>query len=131
MSEYPFAYIARPFWERDDARVFPDLLSLVQRCDEDQTFSGPVSVRVMAVYPDGREEEVPQDAYSCPNPASREEAEAFVRWRQDAGDEGSLFGSLRTDPNLPFDQQVAQYIENSPRRWKTAHEINGLGGKAL
>ena len=121
----PYAYLAKPHWERDEWKVFPDLQSLVTGSDEGQTFKGPDSIQVIAVYRDGHEIEVPRDAYSVSNPVSRKEAEAFIRWRSDpaAGSLRRLAGLLRANPDLPFEDQVAQYIENSPWRWKTAEEL--------
>ena len=52
-QDQPYAYLARPYWERDDVKVFPDLESLVTRCDDVQTFPGPGSIQVMAVFRDG------------------------------------------------------------------------------
>ena len=133
-QDRPYAYLARPHLYRDDVKVFPDLNSLVTRCDDGRTFRGPDSVHVLAVYQDGREVEAPRDAYSVPDPVSREEAEAFVRWRSDpaTGDARMLFGSFRSNPDASFEDQVTQYIENSPWRWKTAEEIEcDHGGKAL
>ena len=130
-QDQPYAYLARPHWERDDVKVFPDLESLVTRCDDGRTFLGPGGVQVVAVYRDGDEVEVPKEAYSVPDPVSREQAEEFVRWRS-----GRLWGLLRADPDLPFEEQVAQYIDNPPWRWKTSEELASSdavshGGKAL
>ena len=127
----PYAYLTRPHWERDDVKVFPDIQSLVTRCDDGQTFTGPGSVRVMAVYPDGRELEVPREVYSVPDPVSREKAEEFVRRRSDPA-----FGCLRSNPDLSFEDQVAKFIETSPWRWKSVKELASPdavshGGKPL
>ena len=132
-QDQPYAYLVRPHWHRDDVKVFPDLNSLVTRCDDGRTFSGPDSVQVMAVYQDGREVEALRDAYSVPDPASREEAEAFVLWRAEPDhSHRRLAGSFRCDPDAPFEDQVTQYIENSPWRWKTLEEIErDHGGNTL
>ena len=133
-QDQPYAYLARPHWERDDVKVFPDLESLVTRCDDGQTFPGPHSVLVIAVYRDGREVKVPREVYSVPDPVSREKAEEFVR--ADSSDVRRLLGFRRADPDLPFEEQVAQYIDNPPWRWKTSEELASSdavshGGKAL
>ena len=130
-QDQPYAYLARPDWERDDVEVFPDLESLVARCDDGLTFPGPHSVLVMAVYRDGREVEVSKEVYCVQDPVSREQAEEFVRWRS-----GRFRGLLRADSDLPFEEQVAQYIDNPPWRWKTSEELASSdavshGGKAL
>ena len=130
-QDEPYAYLAIPHWERDDVKVFPDLESLVTRCDDGLTFGGPGSIQVMAVYRDGREVKVPREVYSVPDPVSREQAEEFVRWRSER-----LRGLRLADPVLPFEQQVAQYMENPPWRWKTSEELASSdavshGGKAL
>ena len=137
-QDEPYAYLARPHWERDDVKVFPDLESLVTRCDDVQTFRGPGSVLVFAVYRDGREVKMPREAYSVPDPVSQEQAEEFVRRRaeSDSGSITRMRGLLRSDPDLPFEEQVAQYIETSPWRWKTSEELASSdavshGGKAL
>ena len=133
-QDQPYAYLVRPHWHRDDVKVFPDLNSLVTRCDDGRTFSGPDSVQVMAVYQDGREVEAPRDAYSAPDPVSREQAEEFVRWRSDRSMSHirRLVGSFRSNPDAPFKDQVTQYIENSPWRWKAAEEIEcDHGGSML
>ena len=117
-QDEPYAYLAVPHWERDDVKVFPDLESLVARCDDGLTFGGPGSIQVMAVYRDGREVKVPWEVYSVSDPVSREQAEEFVRWRSER------LGVLRlVDPDLPFEEQVAQYMENLPWRWKTGAEV--------
>ena len=115
-------------------QVFPDLESLVARCDDGLTFPGPHSVLVMAVYRDGHEVEVPREMYSVPDPVSREKAEEFVR--ANSSDVRRLLGFRRADPDLPFEEQVAQYIENPSWRWKTSEELASSdavshGGKAL
>ncbi len=130
-QDQPYAYLARPHWYRDDVKVFPDLESLVACCDNGLTFSGPHSVLVIAVYRDGREVKVPREVYSFQDPVSREKAEEFVRWRS-----RRLRGLRRADPDLPFEEQVAQYMENPPWRWKTSEELASSdavshGGKAL
>ena len=130
-QDEPYAYLARPHWERDDVKVFPDLESLVARCDDGLTFPGPHSVLVMAVYRDGSEVKVPREVYSVQDPVSREQAEEFVRWCSER-----LWGLRRADPDMPFEEQVAQYIENPPWRWKTSEELASSdavshGGKAL
>ena len=130
-QDQPYAYLARPYWERDNVKVFPDLESLVTRCDDGLTFGGPGSIQVMAVYRDGREVKVPWEVYSVSDPVSREQAEEFVRWRSER-----LLGFRRADPDLPFEEQVAQYIDNPPWRWKTSEELASSdavshGGKAL
>ena len=137
-QDEPYAYLAVPHWERDDVKVFPDLESLVARCDDGLTFRGPGSVQVMAVFRDGREVEVPIEAYSVQDPVSQEQAEEFVRRRaeSDSGSITRMRGLLRSDPDLPFEEQVAQYIETSPWRWKTGAELASSdavahGGKAL
>ena len=129
----PYAYLAKPHWERDAWKVFPDLQSLAAGSDDGQTFKGPDSIQVIAVYRDGHETEVPRDAYSVGNPVTTEEAEAFIRWRSDpaSGSSRRLAGLLIANPDLPLKDQVVQYIENSPRRWKTAEELpeaDSLGG---
>ena len=129
----PYAYLAKPHWHRDEWKVFPDLQSLAAGSDDSQTFQGPESIQIVAVYRDGHETEVPRDAYSVSNPVTTEEAEAFIRWRSDpaSGSSRRLAGLLRANPDLPFEDQVVQYIENSPRRWKTAEELpeaDSLGG---
>ena len=135
-QDQPYAYLARPYWERDDVQVFPDLASLVTRCDDGQTFPGPHSVLVMAVYRDGREVEAPKEVYSVPATVSREEAEDSVR--ADSSQDRRLRGLRLADPDLPFEEQVAQYIENPPWRltWKTSEELASSdavshGGEAL
>ena len=130
-QDQPYAYLARPDWERDDVEVFPDLESLVTRCDDGLTFPGPHSVLVMAIYRDGSEVKVPREVYSVQDPVSREEAEEFVHCRSQW-----LRGLRGTDPDLSFEEQVAQYIENPPWRWKTSEELASSdavshGGKAL
>ena len=137
-QDQPYAYLARPHWYRDDVKVFPDLESLVARCDDGQTFPGPDSVLVIAVYRDGREVNMPREVYSVPDPVSREKAEEFVRWRSEPDTSGlrHLRGLRRANPDLPFEEQVAQYIENSSWRWKTSEELASSdavshGGKAL
>ena len=125
-QDQPYAYLARPYWERDDVKIFPDLESLVTRCDDGLTFPGPLTVCVIAVYRDGREVKVPREVYSVSDPVSREQAEEFVRWRSER----------LADPDLPFEEQVAQYIDNPPWRWKTSGELASSdavphGGKAL
>ena len=124
-QDQPYAYLARPYWERDDVQVFPDLESLVARCDDGLTFRGPGSVQVMAVFRDGDEVEVPKEAYSFPEPVSKAKAEDFIRWRSDpdATSSRELCGLFRTNPDSPFEEQVAQYIETSPWRWKTSEEL--------
>ena len=124
-KDEPYAYLAEPHWHRDDASVFPDLASLVTRSDAGKTFRGPDSVQIWAVYRDGKQVEVPKEAYSAPNPCSKEEAESFVRRRLDEepGSLTRLRGAFRSDPDLPFENQVAQYIENSPWRWKRVEEL--------
>ena len=129
----PYAYLAKPHWERDAWKVFPDLQSLAAGSDDGQTFKGPDSIQVIAVYRDGHETEVPRDAYSVSNPVTREEAEDFIRWRSGpaAGSSRRLAGLLRASPDRPFEDQVVQYIEKSPWRWKTAEELpeaDSLGG---
>ncbi len=133
-QDQPYAYLARPHWYRDDVKVFPDLESLVARCDDGQTFPGPHSVLVVACYRDGSEVKVPREVYSFQDPVSREEAELFVRQRLDSGHIG--WGLFRANTDSPFDEQVAQYIETSPWRWKTSEELASSdavshGGKAL
>ena len=124
-QDKPFAYVVRPHYERDDVKVYPDLESLVARCDEGLTMTGPDAVRVMAAYRDGREDEVPPDAYSVPEPVSRVEAEEFIRWRSEPGAPGfrKAAGCLRSNPELPLEDQVRAYIDNSPWRWKTPEEV--------
>ena len=121
----PYAYLAKPHWHRDEWKVFPDLQSLAAGSDDGQTFKGPDSIQVIAVYRDGREVEVPRDAYSVSNPVTTEEAEAFIRWRSDpaSGSSRRLAGLLIANPDLPLKDQVVQYIEKSPWRWKTAEEL--------
>ena len=137
-QDQPYAYLARPHWERDDVQVFPDLESLVARCDDGLTFPGPHSVLVVAVYRDGSEVNMPREVYCVQDPVSREQAEEVVRWRSEADIslDRRLRGLLRADPDLPFEEQVAQYIENPPWRWKTSEELASSdavshGGKAL
>ncbi len=125
-QDQPYAYLARPHWYRDDVKVFPDLESLVARCDDGQTFPGPHSVLVVACYRDGSEFKVTRNVYSVQDPVSREKAEEFVHGRS-----RWMRGVHGTDPFLPFEEQVAQYIETSPWRWKTAAELASHGGKAL
>ena len=124
-EDRPFAYVARPHYERDEVRVYPDLETLVARCDEGRTMAGPDAVRVMAAYRDGREDEVSREAYSAPEPVSRKDAEEFIRWRSEPGasEVRKLVGCLRSNPDLPFEEQVKEYIENPPWRWKTAEEV--------
>ena len=119
-------------------KVFPNLESLVTRCDDGLTFPGPDSVLVMAVYRDGREVKVPREVYSVTDPVSKAEAEDFIRWRSDpdAPSFREVCGLFRANPDLPFDDQVDQYIDNSPWRWKTSEELASSdvvshGGKAL
>ena len=137
-QDVPYAYLARPHWERDDVKVFPDLESLVAHCDDGLTFPGPDSVLVVAVYRDGSEVEVPKEAYSVPDPVSKAKAEDFIRWRSDpdAHSIRQFCGLFRANPDLPFEEQVAQCIETSPWRWKTSEELASSdavshGGKAL
>ena len=73
----------------------------------------------MAFSLDGSEVKVPREVYSVQDPVSREEAEEFVRWRS-----RRLRGLRGTDPDLSFEEQVAQYIENPPWRWKTSKSIS-------
>ena len=121
----PFAYVVRPHYERDDVKVYPDLENLVARCDEGLTMAGPEAVRVMAAHRDGHEDEVPRDAYSVPEPVSREEAEEFIRWRSEPGapEVRKLVSCLRSNPALPLEEQVKEYIANPHWRWKTPEEI--------
>ena len=112
-------------------QVFPDLESLVARCDDGRTFPGPHGVLVMAVYRDGSEVKVPREVYSVQDRVSREEAEEFVQERS-----RWLRRLPGTDPDLSFEEQVAQYIGNPPWRWKTVEELassNAVshGGEAL
>ena len=79
-QDQPYAYLAKPHWHRDDVEVFPDLASLVTRCDAGKTFRGPDSLT-------------------------------------------RLRGAFRASPDLPFEDQVAQYIESSPWRWKCVEEL--------
>ena len=137
-QDQSYAYLARPHWERDDVKVFPNLESLVTCCDDGLTFPGPDSVLVMAVYRDGREVKVPREVYSVTDPVSKAEAEDFIRWRSDpdAPSFREVCGLFRANPDLPFDDQVDQYIDNSPWRWKTSEELASSdvvshGGKAL
>ena len=138
-QDEPYEYLARPYWERDDVKVFADLESLITRCDDGQTFGGPGSVQVTAVFRDGREVKVPREAYSVPDLVSKAKAKDFIRWRSDP-DAPSISrgfcGLFRANPDLPFEEQVAQYIETSPWRWKTSEELASSdavshGGKAL
>ena len=64
MGEKPFAYVVRPYYERDDVKVFPNLERLVAHCYKYQMMQGPDYVQVMAAYMDGREVEVRREAYS-------------------------------------------------------------------
>ena len=114
-QDQPYAYLAKPHWYRDNVEVFPDLASLVTRCDADKTFRGPDSVQIWAVYRAGKEVEVPKEVYSVPNPCSKEEAESFVQRRLDSDSDSlrRLAGLFRANPDLPFEDQVAQYVENS------------------
>ena len=137
-QDQPYAYLARPYWERDDVKVFPDLESLVARCDDGLTFGGPDSIQVVAVYRDGREVKVPREVYSVPDTVSKAKAEDFIRWRSDpdASSIRKFRGLFRANPDSPFEEQVAQYIETSPWRWKTSEELASSdavshGGKAL
>ena len=127
MSQHsqPFAYLAEPHWYRDNVEVFPDLASLVTRCDAGKTFRGPDSVQIWAVYRDGKEVEVPKEVYSVPNPCSKEEAESFVRRRLDSDPDSltRLRGAFRSNPDLPFEDQLAQYIERSSWRWERVEEL--------
>ena len=131
----PYACLARPKWHRDDAKVFPDLESLVTTCDNNATFAGPDHFDVVTVYREGYEVDVPKEVYSVPDPVSKEEAESFIRKRLDSAPDSALRlrGAFRADPDLPFGEQVAQFIETSPWRWKTVAELEceDLGGKAL
>ena len=120
-QDQPYAYLARPHWYRDDVEVFPDVQSLVTRCDDGKTFRGPDGVKVMAVYRDGHEVEVPKEAYSVPDPASKEEAEAWVCERLKTG--SRFRGALRSNPDLSFEEQIEEYIKTSPWRWKTVKEL--------
>ena len=132
-QDKPFAYVVRPHYERDQVMVFLDLERLVAQCDKYQMMQGPDYVQVMAAYMDGREVEVRREAYSVPAPASRAEAEEFIRWQSDpdGGKWRGAAGALRSNPELPFDDQVREYIDNSPWRWKTPEEITAGGSVAL
>ena len=103
-QDQSYAYLARPHWERDDVKVFPNLESLVTCCDDGLTFPGPDSVLVMAVYRDGREVKVPREVYSVTDPVSKAEAEDFIRWRSDpdAPSFREVCGLFRASPDLPL-----------------------------
>ena len=126
MSEQPYAFVAEPWWHRDEPVVVPSLADLAAACDE-ATFQGPDSFRVYALFKDGRRELVPADEYSEEAPASRAEAEAFVDDRAAriaaAPDPASTmlraFGVGRCDPDAPREKQISDYIASSPSVWRT------------
>ena len=131
MNNQPLVYVARPVWERDEVRVFSSLVSLVQGCNQGMRLKGPHWYRIFAFYADGQEVPVPEDRYTVVEPASRDEADDFVRWRsQESGSDLRRFaGMLRANPDLPLEEQVEEYIAKSPRRWKRLEELEGDGNE--
>ena len=51
---------------------------------------------------------MPREVYSVPD-LSREKAEEFVRWRSEPAMAFGTCGDYGANPDLPFEEQVAQY----------------------